>query len=384
MNSKERMIKAMSLQEADRVPVMCQLSIGHLLLNTDVKPFELWFTADGCARSWIQAQQRYRFDGILLNLSGPDRDIMNYVDRIEEDKYAQTVYWKPGTFDYTLTICPWEELPRNVWPNGEPFEDFDTFDPDTDLPTQLEWLPVCQAMKYPIHPESKFDTLRIVKSKTQGDISLHGEVFSPWDYHLATFGFENAMIATIENPEKVHAILAGYSELCCKWALEQIQEGVNAITLASPWAGGKFLSRKQYAEFVQPYERKVNTAIREAGAFCCTHTCGSLGDRLDLLVNSNTCGIECLDPPPLGNVELKDAKEETRDKVFIKGNMDSVNLLLKCSTEEVKEDARQRLVIAMGGGGYILSASCAVAPHVPPENLEVLYDVVEEYGRYDR
>lgn len=382
MNSKQRMVTAMNLQEADRVPVMCQLSIGHLLLHMNVKPIDLWFTAEGCAQAWLRAQRRYRFDGILLNLCGQDRDILNYVERIKEDEYAQTIYWKPGTFDYTHTICPWDELPRNVWPEGEPFEDFDSFDSEKDLPERLEWLPVCQAMKYPIHPEHRFDTLNIIKSETQGELSLHGEVFSPWDYHLSTFGAENAMIATIEAPGKVHAILDGYAELCIQWALEQIEAGVNAITLASPWAGGKFISRKQYEEFVQPYERQINTAIRKAGAHCCTHTCGSLGDRLTLLIESNTCGIECLDPPPLGDVELKEAKEITRGKVFIKGNMDSVNVLLKSTPDEVREYAKQKLDIAKEGGGYILSASCAVAPHVPPENLEVLYDIVENFGKY--
>jgi hypothetical protein len=382
MNSKQRMITAMSLKEADCAPVMCQLSIGHLLRWMNVKPVDLWFTAQGCAHAWVEAQRRYRFDGILLNLCGPDRDVMQCVDRIEEDEYAQTIYWRPGRFDYTHTICPWDELPRNVWPDGEPFADFDTFDPDTDLPSRLEWLPVCQAMKYPIHPASCFDTLNLVKSMTHGEISLHGEVFSPWDYHLATFGPENALIAVIEDAGKVHAILEGYAELCAKWAVEQIQAGVNAITLSSPWAGGKFISRQQYQEFVQPYERIINNAVRAAGAFCCTHTCGALGDRLDLLMASNTCGIECLDPPPLGDVELKDAKEQTRGKVFIKGNMDSVNVLLKSTPREVKEYARACLETAMDGGGYILSASCAVAPHVPPENLEVLFDVVNEFGKY--
>lgn len=383
MNSKERMITAMSLGQPDRVPVMCQLSIGHLLLNTDVTPIELWFTAEGCARAWVQAQRRYRFDGIFLNLCGPDPNVFSYIDRVEEDENAQTIYWKPGAFGYTHTICPWDELPRNSWPGGEPFADFETFDPEKDLPPFLEWLPVSQSMKYPVLPESRLDTLRAVRSMTYGEISLHGEVFSPWDYHLATFGYEPALIAIMDDPGKVHAILEGYTELCIKWALEQIREGLDVMTLSSPWAGGGFISREHYREFVLPYERKVNTSIRDAGAFCCTHTCGALGDRLDLLIDSNTCGIECLDPPPIGNVELEDAKALTRGKVFIKGNIDSVNVLLHATPDEVKADARRRLDAAMEGGGYILSTACSVAPRVPPENLEVLYDVVEEYGRYD-
>lgn len=382
MNSKERMIAAMKLEKPDRVPVMCQLSIGHLLLNTNISPVDLWFTAEGCANAWIEAQRKYRFDGILLNLCGPKRDVTNLIDRIEENETNQTVYWKPGHFDFTLTVCPHNDLPYNVWESGEPLEDFQTFNPERDLPERLEWLPVTQSMRYAIDPESCFDTLRLVREKTGGELSLHGEVFSPWDYHLATFGPENALMGIMDDAGKVHAILERYTELVIEWAIAQIMEGVNTVTLSSPWAGQGFISRKHYQEYILPYERRINTAIREAGAFCCTHTCGSLGDRLDLLIASNTCGIECLDPPPLGNVELAKAKEITRGKVFIKGNLDSVNVLLKGSVEEVERAARSCLDDAMDGGGYILSTACSAAPGVPPENLMVLCDVVEKYGQY--
>ena len=383
MNGKERMIAAMGLKEPDRVPVMCQLSIGHLLLQTDVSPIDLWYTAEGCARAWVQAQRKYRFDGILLNLCGPDPDVLNRIDRTEENDKEYVIHWKPGSFDYTHTVCPKDELPHNVWPNGEPSFEFAAFDPDREIPEFLEWMPVSQGMKYPIVPHTRLDTIKAVQSMTEGDSTLHGEVFSPWDYYIALFGFEKAFLGIYEDAGKAHAILDRFADLCVLWAKEQISAGVDAITLSSPWAGGSLISRDHYKEFVLPYERRLNTAIRESGAFCCTHTCGSLGDRLDLLLESNTSGIECLDPPPIGNVELADAKALTRGKAFIKGNIDSVNTLLHGSVETVKKDAQRRVEIAKEGGGYILSAACSVAPHVPPENLEVLYDVVEECGKYE-
>ena len=56
----------------DRVPVMCQLSVGHYLLNTHVTPVDLWFTSEGFAEALVTLQRRYRFDGILINLLGTD------------------------------------------------------------------------------------------------------------------------------------------------------------------------------------------------------------------------------------------------------------------------------------------------------------------------
>ena len=42
MTSKERMAAAMSGGRPDRVPVMCQMSIGHMLLRSAVPPSRLW------------------------------------------------------------------------------------------------------------------------------------------------------------------------------------------------------------------------------------------------------------------------------------------------------------------------------------------------------
>ena len=55
MNGKQRIHAAMRHEPVDRVPVMCQLAIGHYLLNTDVAPAELWFTSEGFARALVDA-----------------------------------------------------------------------------------------------------------------------------------------------------------------------------------------------------------------------------------------------------------------------------------------------------------------------------------------
>ena len=38
MNSKQRIAAAMNHDEPDRVPVMCQLALGHYFLNYNCKP----------------------------------------------------------------------------------------------------------------------------------------------------------------------------------------------------------------------------------------------------------------------------------------------------------------------------------------------------------
>jgi uroporphyrinogen decarboxylase len=156
--------------------------------------------------------------------------------------------------------------------------------------------------------------------------------------------------------------------------------GIDAMKISSPFAGAGFLSRKFYSRFVLPYERRLARKIRDRGVHVYTHTCGAIGDRLDLLLEAGVSGIECLDPPPLGNVELSEAKRVMQGRAFIKGNVDSVNVLLHGTHDDVVRDVSERLRIGKEGGGFILSTACSVAPGVPPERLVLLRNLAEQFG----
>jgi uroporphyrinogen-III decarboxylase len=106
------------------------------------------------------------------------------------------------------------------------------------------------------------------------------------------------------------------------------------------------------------------------------------GDRLELLAETGTMGIDTLDPPPLGNVELAEAKRRIGGRLFIKGNLNSVALLAYQTKAEVIAEAAHCLRVGRPGGGYILSTACSVAPRVEPWKLELLVPLAEEVGRY--
>jgi uroporphyrinogen-III decarboxylase len=137
-----------------------------------------------------------------------------------------------------------------------------------------------------------------------------------------------------------------------------------------------------YQEYVLPYEHRLADAIKAEGVPVYTHTCGKIGDRLDLMVETGIQGIDTMDPPPLGNTELAAAKAQVGKQVFLKGNMDSVVLLRAKTEEQVLAHATDRIHTGMPGGGYILSTACSVAPRVEPWKLELLTPLAEDIGRY--
>jgi uroporphyrinogen-III decarboxylase len=403
-SSRSRMANAMQKGKPDRVPVMCQLSIGHYLLNTPVTPARMWFSSDGFAEALVSLQRRYRFDGILINLPGHPEDWERDIGRIEERTDAEVVWWKDGSY----TVCPRDDSAatyRKHPVTGEYIQDnrirlaIDEVEIDRLF---YESPHTCGGLKYPYFfydiergyrspskpeewfPEYEFRTIELVQKATGGEVSIHGEFFSPFTQLMELLGYENALVALITHPEKSKAILGRYAEGCVYYGRELARRGVDAILMSSAFAGGGFISRQMYEEFVQPFEKACWDGIR--GEFpaipCYTHTCGAIGDRLDLMEATGLDGIDTLDPPPLGTVELDRAKEFLDSRVFIKGNIDSVNTLLLKNLSAAKEDIIRRIEWGKPGGAYILSTACSVAPRVEPDRLEMMVGLCEKYGKY--
>jgi len=389
MSGRERVVAAMRHKPVDRVPVMCQLAIGHYLLNTDVRPVELWYTSEGFARALVTLQRRYGFDGILINLLGTDPDWLRWVERIEtHPDGSQTVYWKNGD----IARCPADDNVQHFPAGGRRRPTIHEVDPeliyydDPHGPGGLKYpfyfgMEPYQPDKNHYWPDYIWRTVDLVLAETAGQVSVHAEVFSPFTQLMELFGYEQALMYLLDEPDRCHAILAAYAEGTADLARRFARRGVDAILISSAFAGGGFISPRQYEEFVLPYEAKVAEAVHQEGLPVYVHTCGRIGDRLELMAQAGIDGIDTLDPPPLGNVDLPDAKRRVGDRLFFKGNIDPVNTLLKKTREEVKADALWRLSVGSPGGGYILSSACSVSPRVPPENLTVLVEASLEFAQ---
>ena len=371
MTGRERMDIAMHPGGgplADRVPVMCQLALGHYFLQTGLGAIDIWHDTCVFADALIMLQQRYLFDGILVNLPGRDPDWRRLMRQTERRRGSTVVHWTDGR----VTIAPDDDLPHvYLEDTGKPLDvGFAQVDPDRLFYVE----PYDRAgLMYPTpdrFPSWQWDTVKEVRARAPY-VSVHGEVFSPFSQLMELVGCTEGMLALMDDPRKVMACLARLQAGTIALARGQFNAGADAVLISSAYAGGGFISRRHYEHFVLPFEHAIVGALAAEfpGRPVYTHTCGAIGDRLDLMERTGTRGIDTLDPPPLGTVDLADAKSRLGNRVFIKGNIDPVNTILRGTPDQCYQDARNRIAIAAPGGGYILSTACSVPPHAPPENI---------------
>jgi hypothetical protein len=392
MNSRERMDIAMHLGTPDRVPVMCQLSLGHYFLHSGIDPIEIWHSSEAFGEALITLQRRYGFDGILINLPGRESGWRKHVKTIEMRQGETVITWHNGW----TTVCPPDDLPHVSREDGSAFSiTFNEIDPErlfyiepydiSGLKYPYWWGFDGPATAWPeFFPPYHHATLKYVLDKVGDYVSVHAEVFSPFTQFLELLGYTDGLLALMDDPGKVSACLDALAAGAIALGCGHVDAGAHAVLISSAFAGAGFISREHYSEFVLPYEKQVVAAIKAKypNTPVYTHTCGAIGDRLDLMEQTGTNGIDTLDPPPLGNVSLADARRKTAGRMFLKGNIDPVNTMLLGTADDVIAAARERIETAGPSGGYILSTACSVAPQTPPENIMKLREAVELYGEY--
>ncbi len=394
MTSRQRVRAAMRHETPDRVPVMCQLALGHYFIHSDHDPADIWFDSRTFVRTLGEFQRRYRFDGFLVNLPGRPVNWKDYLIRRERTDEGDELYWRGGL----ETWIPPDDNPHTFLPRREAlpraeYDAVDIADPRTfripgyvwniwhapglwDIPADAD---LTEAGTY---PDWLTLGLRIARTACP-DVSVHMEVFSPFTHLLELFGYQQALMALIDAPDTCHRLLKVFAE--------QVGAQVNcyavcrpdAILISSAFAGAGFISRDMYREFVLPYEARIVHDVHECSVPCYVHTCGAIGDRLDLMAETEVDGIDTLDPPPLGTVDLARAKAEFGHRFFFKGNLDAVNEMLRADDRTFEQAVRQRLQTGKPGSGYILSSACSVAPHVRPERLTMMVELAERFGQYE-
>ena len=393
MNSKQRMAAAMDHKKPDRVPVMCQLALGHYFLNCDYSPPEIWFDTETFAKALVELQQRYKFDGILVNIPGRPPDWKSRLKSYKKIGDTEQLYWKSGL----ETIFPPDDNPQTYRPGQMSLEranlnSVDINDPATYRLSGYVWNTWHAPELWDINPQADLSdpaaypawfTKALEKVQHLApDVSIHAEVFSPFTHLMELFGYEQALLALIDQPRKCHEVLAFFTRTVLAQVKLYSSHNPDAILVSSAFAGAGFISRQMYKEFVIPYEQQLFQAIHEHGSKSYVHTCGAISDRLDLMSETCVDGIDTLDPPPLGTVNLAEAKSKYGQRFFFKGNLDSVNEMLNANDQTFEQAVKDRIRIGKPNSGYILSSACSVSPHVKPDRLKRLTELAKELGKY--
>ena len=206
-----------------------------------------------------------------------------------------------------------------------------------------------------------------------------------WSAHFqdtcAAFGMENALVNMISNPEMYEAVDAKIMEFYLKANrifFEATKHRLNAVLIGDDMGSqrGLMLSPDMIRRFVLPGTRKLVEQAHSYGMKVIFHSCGSIFDIIPDLIDA---GVDAIHPIQAlaANMDAENLKKHFEGKVSFCGGVDTQDLLVHKSPEEVKAEV-QRLKKLFPTGLIISPSHEAIMEDIPPKNIRALFEAVAE------
>lgn len=136
------------------------------------------------------------------------------------------------------------------------------------------------------------------------------------------------------------------------------------------------MSPELFDRFIMPWLRKFTEQGHAHGYQVVLHSCGAIHKVIDRLIEA---GVDCLHPlqAKANNMNAEILARDFKGKIAFMGGIDTQDLLVNATSEEVKDDVRR--VKALLGFDLIVSPSHeALLPNIPPQNVEAMIEAAFE------
>jgi hypothetical protein len=194
-------------------------------------------------------------------------------------------------------------------------------------------------------------------------------------------------MSTRTRRDLVHKIFAHQSEIALgnlKRFNDAAGDGVDAIFLCGTDFGTQtsaFCSVGTFDELYMPYYRKLNDWIHANTAWkTFKHSCGSVERFIPSFIKS---GFDILNPVQCSaaGMDPEHLKNDFGDRiVFWGGGIDTQRVLPFGTPEEVRSQVLERCRIFARGGGFIFNTIHNVQARTPVENIVAMLDAVREFN----
>ena len=189
--------------------------------------------------------------------------------------------------------------------------------------------------------------------------------------------------------ETAHEMMGRYVDAvirCMKLYREAVGDRCFAWGVASDDAGtqrGPLLRPGLFAEMIAPHYKRLCDWVHENTNWkTFLHSCGSIYEYVPHWIEA---GIDILNPVQISaaNMEPERLKREFGDRiVFWGGGCDTQQVLPLGTPEEVREHVRHNIEVFAKDGGYVFTQVHNIQPNVPVENVTAMLETAYEFGRY--
>jgi uroporphyrinogen decarboxylase len=411
MNSRERVLAAISHREPDRVPV----DLGS---NPSSGISALAYT--GVAKLLGAAETRPKVYDVVQELAQPDEWML---DRFGVDVVDAGRAWNEKPADWRETVMPdgcaylypaWFRPERRgddffaydaegtllaQRPKGATFYDERCFPWEDGYPSDYAGLPKAMGkVLWSALVHSPWDhagekdfwkslrerTLALRASTDRALMIVVGCNLFEWGTFLRRIdNFLMDLYVDQDNAERLlDALMESHLSTLAK-VCEAVGDIVDVLRFGDDLGheGGPFMSPEIYRKLFKPRHRRLVDYVRaHSGMKTFLHSCGSIHELLPDLVD---VGYDIINPVQTSARDMEPERlkrEFGKDITFWGGGIDNRTVLSHGTPAEVRDEVRRRLDILAPGGGFVFNTVHNILPDVPPANVVALFDAVDEWN----
>jgi len=400
-----RFIKAIKLEEPDRVPVM--LPTGNYPAYWAGYNFRtLMYDYKKARQIFIKYMEAFGdmdiFNGPALVPSGKIAEVVSsklqklpglgLPDDASMNQFVEGEYMMADEYDL-LIMDPTDYNLRVMLPRTTPlFESFKKLPPIRSL-MGTSWVAVLsdpkirktfQALMDLSDEHKRWQTanLRINKYiRSHGYPTLWGGgvmAGAPFDHFADTLrGTRGIVMDMYRQPKKLHQAMEFWLNLMIETSIKNFPMTNSPICMMPLHKGDDtFMSDKQFEEFYWPYLRGVFMAMINEGLVPMPFAEGRYNNRLKQIADTPKSGVVWY----FDQTDMARAKKIIGDICCIAGNVPT-SVVMKGTVRQVKENCRKLIKDCAAGGGYILAGGASIDKG-KIENLRAMMDAAKEYGTY--
>ena len=385
MNSRERIFKTLNHEEPDKVPFDLAGSTWTGITNVAYQNLRKFKGLGKDNPVWSDVIQQ-----IVI----PSEEILN-----EFDVDTRGVF--------PLTSHNWDVYSK-MKNAGEYFEYFDEWGFTHHFPKNGHWFSlvkhplentdfnkenIIENYQWPIAGDKRrFEGLRekAIQFRDRDKIVMtKGLCAGLFEMHQRVRGMENAMLDPFMFPINSDKLVGKLADLKIEFwdgLLDEIGDVVDIVGEGDDYGTqqSQLIAPEQFREYYKPQFIRVLSFIKQKAPKIklLFHSCGNVRPIIPDLIEM---GVDILNPvhitaAGMEPVQLK--KDFGKDIVFWGGGVDTQHILPSGKPEEVKDDVKKNIEALAPGGGFVFSTVHNIQAEVPPQNIKVMAETLNETGKY--
>lgn len=207
-------------------------------------------------------------------------------------------------------------------------------------------------------------------------------VYGPWEAAWRHHGYENSLMDLVAEPEMMAEMFGKFTDLTIATVQHMMQIGCkpDAVWLIEDMGGThtSLFSPKTYKELIFPCHKRLGDYLKANGIYFMMHSCGYIEAFIPDLIEAGLDVLQAIQANT--GMHIKDLKPKFGDKLTFWGNI-SVQKFSE-GPDAIEAELREKLPIAMAGGGYIYHSDHSIPPEVSFETYQRAMQVLDEIGKY--